>query len=351
MYRFHILDPIPFREKIKVSIEHGTENNRADNLSSVAFWYQVPPASAFPELPAMEERVTGVDRAQLARARAWYYAMSSEPDARDKLVRMGKRARSEETAALVEGLMAYRDGVKNPSEETLREVERYVARLQAMVDALLERERFTPAKVNLPTDEDNPVPSGTVDALWTLERVRNELARQVALKRGLRAGDEIVVEARDRLGVVTPPPTYEETADFTNSYAKVTDTHLMGSGARFTYGGKDPSWARFTPTLPRAGRYEVLVTFSYGANAADTRYEIRSADGVKVVPLEQRGRPGTPGRNNRVWHSLGTYRFDAGQDAEKGSVTLHASPGTAPANKSFEYRAYADSVRFVFKGE
>jgi hypothetical protein len=167
----------------------------------------------------------------------------------------------------------------------------------------------------------------------------------------LRPGDEVVVEARDPLGRVTPPPAYEETKDFTNSYAKVVDAHLMGNGARFTYGKADPSWARFTPTLPRAGRYEVLTTFSYGANAADTRYEIRHADGVTVVPLEQRGRPGTPGRNDAVWHTLGTYRFDAGQSADKGSVTLHASPGTALPNKQFEYRAYADSIRFVFVGE
>ena len=62
MYRFHILDPIPFQERISVTIEHGTGNDRADNLSSVAYWYQAPPAGAFPPLPAVEDRIVGVER-------------------------------------------------------------------------------------------------------------------------------------------------------------------------------------------------------------------------------------------------------------------------------------------------
>jgi Protein of unknown function (DUF2961) len=42
-YRFHIEDPVPFRESIKVSIEHGHANKRPDELTSVAFWYQTEP--------------------------------------------------------------------------------------------------------------------------------------------------------------------------------------------------------------------------------------------------------------------------------------------------------------------
>jgi hypothetical protein len=351
MYRFHILDPIPFREKIKVSIEHGTQNDRADNISSVAFWYQVPPASPFPALPLVEERIVGADRIMLVRQRAWQYAASGEADARDYLVRLRKRAKNEENAALMDGLIAYAEGLKEPTDAALANVEANLARLHNMVNAQPASEHFTARKINLPTDDDSPVPSATMEGFLALERARYDLARRVALKRGFRPGDEVVIEARDPLGRVTPPPAYQQTKDFTNSYAKVTDTHLMGNGARFTYGKADPSWARFTPALPRAGRYEVLTIFSYGANAADTRYEVRYADGATTVPLQQRGRPGTPGRNDAVWHSLGTYRFDAGQNPDKGSVTLHASPGTAIPNKQFEYRAYADSIRFVFKGE
>jgi hypothetical protein len=58
LYRWHILDSIPFRENLRVSIEHGTGNDRADNVSSVAFWYQVPPAAPFPPLPPVGERLS-----------------------------------------------------------------------------------------------------------------------------------------------------------------------------------------------------------------------------------------------------------------------------------------------------
>ena len=39
MYRFHIEDPITFNESIKVTIEHGHNNQRSDDISSVAYWY------------------------------------------------------------------------------------------------------------------------------------------------------------------------------------------------------------------------------------------------------------------------------------------------------------------------
>jgi hypothetical protein len=299
----------------------------------------------------VQERILGPEGINLMREMVWNYTMSGTAESREKLEEMAKTARSAENRVLIKGLTAYADGLDAPDAAVLAEVEKYLADLRALVEAMPEDKRFTAPVVNLPTDDRSPVPSSTVEAMWTLERARNDMARRIALKGGLEPGDEIVVEARDRLGNVTKAPAYEETEDFTNSYAKVRDTHLMGSGARFTYGEADPSWARFTPEFPKGGRYEVLVIFSYGANAADTRYEVRHADGVETVALEQRGRIGTPARNNGVWHSLGTYRFEKGQDAEKGSVALHASPGLKKANEDFEYRAYADSVRFVYRGE
>ncbi len=351
MYRFHILDPIPFKKRIKVSIEHGTQNNRADNLSSVAFWYQVPPASFFPPLPPLENRLLGKERVTFVRKCAWQIATSESPEANQKLKRLLSLAKMPENKTLVEGLLVYVDGLQSPTDSVINNLDKVLTRLDELVNAQQEDERYTKPKIDIPTDDDNLIPSSVVAVYRTLELARRDLARKVALRRGLLPGDEIMVEARDPRGIVTPPPVYKETPDFTNSYAKVDDTHLMGKGARFTYGNADPSWARFTPDFPRAGRYEVLVIFSYGSNADDTRYEVRYAEGVKIVPLKQRGRPGTPGRNNRTWHSLGGYRFEAGQNPDKGSVTLHASPGTAIPNDKFEYRAYSDSVQFVFMGE
>jgi hypothetical protein len=57
VYRFHIPDPIPFRKSIRVTIEHGHANDRADNFSSVAYWYQTEPHRRFPALPPVDERL------------------------------------------------------------------------------------------------------------------------------------------------------------------------------------------------------------------------------------------------------------------------------------------------------
>jgi hypothetical protein len=57
VYRFHIADPIPFTKTIRVTIEHGHANDRADHDSSVAYWYQTEPHVPFPQLPTAEKRL------------------------------------------------------------------------------------------------------------------------------------------------------------------------------------------------------------------------------------------------------------------------------------------------------
>ena len=42
-YRYHIEDPVMFEKSIKVTIEHGHNNHRADDYSSTAYWYQTEP--------------------------------------------------------------------------------------------------------------------------------------------------------------------------------------------------------------------------------------------------------------------------------------------------------------------
>jgi len=57
VHRFHIPDPIPFRKSIRVEIEHGHANDRADDFSSVAFWYQTEPHKPFPAMAPVRERL------------------------------------------------------------------------------------------------------------------------------------------------------------------------------------------------------------------------------------------------------------------------------------------------------
>ena len=56
-YRFHIEDPICFQKSIRVTIEHGHANNRSDDYSSTAYWYQTEPHQPFPPLLEVLKRL------------------------------------------------------------------------------------------------------------------------------------------------------------------------------------------------------------------------------------------------------------------------------------------------------
>ena len=60
LYRWHTESPVTFEKSIKVTIEHGHANHRADNFYSVAYWYQAEPHAAFPALPRPEARAPRV---------------------------------------------------------------------------------------------------------------------------------------------------------------------------------------------------------------------------------------------------------------------------------------------------
>jgi Protein of unknown function (DUF2961) len=57
LYRWHIMDPVRFEKDLKVTIQalgwrkDGRYLPLQDDISSVAFWYQAEPHSAFPKLP------------------------------------------------------------------------------------------------------------------------------------------------------------------------------------------------------------------------------------------------------------------------------------------------------------
>ena len=56
-YRYHIQDPISFKKSIKVTIEHGHNNNRSDDWSTTAYWYQTKQHKQFDEILPVEERM------------------------------------------------------------------------------------------------------------------------------------------------------------------------------------------------------------------------------------------------------------------------------------------------------
>ncbi len=62
MYRFHVLDPVFFSKKLKITLQALGWRSRTrylplqDDVSSVSYWYQTLPTSAFPALPEANER-------------------------------------------------------------------------------------------------------------------------------------------------------------------------------------------------------------------------------------------------------------------------------------------------------
>jgi hypothetical protein len=53
-YRFHGPDPVHFQRRIRVTIEHGHANHLADDWSSTAYWYQLPPSPRASILPVAQ---------------------------------------------------------------------------------------------------------------------------------------------------------------------------------------------------------------------------------------------------------------------------------------------------------
>ena len=62
LYRWHVLDPIRFKNDLKVTIQAlGWWPNRkfeplTDDIASVAYWYQAEPHAPYPEIPSVENR-------------------------------------------------------------------------------------------------------------------------------------------------------------------------------------------------------------------------------------------------------------------------------------------------------
>ena len=54
-YVFHLTNPVRFQKEIKVTIEHGHGNHLANEMASVAYWYQKEPHKRY-AIPAVQKR-------------------------------------------------------------------------------------------------------------------------------------------------------------------------------------------------------------------------------------------------------------------------------------------------------
>ncbi len=87
-YRFHAEMPVSFRERIKVTIDHGLDNALPARYDGAAFWYQEEPHAAMGELPdAAGRRPRGATAGALTMSVPGLYALSAAALARAALRR------------------------------------------------------------------------------------------------------------------------------------------------------------------------------------------------------------------------------------------------------------------------
>ncbi len=97
-YRFHLVDPIRFSTRIRVTFEHGHANHLSDDWSSVAYWYQTLPSPVL-TIPPVDERLPLRPRDAVAH--------TGLPE-----LTADQRAAREATAARMEEFVALRDRVR-----------------------------------------------------------------------------------------------------------------------------------------------------------------------------------------------------------------------------------------------
>jgi PKD repeat protein len=140
---------------------------------------------------------------------------------------------------------------------------------------------------------------------------------------GLAATDTVVTIDNTDDGFSTTGTWIESEADFEYAGSSI---YAMADGATATW----------TPYLPQAGRYIVLVWPTYwSTRARNAPYTIRHARGSSTVRLNQRD-------NSGQWVALGVYEFKAGTAiVQNVKVTREAGDGTSTC---------ADAVRFLLVG-
>jgi hypothetical protein len=103
----------------------------------------------------------------------------------------------------------------------------------------------------------------------------------------------------------------DEDAELTGTWAKG-ESLKPYVGSHYAYTQAKGAMARFPFSVKQSGKYEVFVYWQPHANRAKSApITILSADGDKSVTVDQTKPAGTP----QGAHSLGTYKFNAGEEA------------------------------------
>jgi len=115
------------------------------------------------------------------------------------------------------------------------------------------------------------------------------------------------------------------------------DDVMTAGASRYHYTSAEGGpLARYTPTLPAAGRYHVVASWSASPNrASDAHLRVRHAGGVTDLRVDQK-------RHGNTWVGLGEFWFEAGHDPERGAVEAL----TDSADKPGETVIALDAVRF-----
>ncbi len=162
--------------------------------------------------------------------------------------------------------------------------------------------------------------------------------------------NDVIVEARNSAGAVTPPPAYVEDGAWADSSIKSSVPGLSGTGSRFityTLPNTGTDNATFVPPVAVPGEYEVFVTWDVGANCYDAQYTIRHALGESVQLVDQIP-DGVSGANANTWVPLGAYWFRAGQAVGSGSVNVSEETVSGRPHTGWNYRVYADAAKWAY---
>ena len=108
----------------------------------------------------------------------------------------------------------------------------------------------------------------------------------------------------------------------------------IGQGYRHDGGdNRGQQWIRYTPDLPKAGKYEVRLAYSINENrATNVPVTVVCADGSKTIIVNQKKAPTI----DKAFISLGTFMFEKGK---AGSVEI--------SNKDVNGFVIADAVVFI----